>query len=48
MEGTYLHAKYIIILEDGISPFFIHFLLMDSVKKLAGLAPTLPLIQWPW
>lgn len=33
MESTYLHAQYIIILEDGISPFFIQFPLTDSVKK---------------
>lgn len=45
--GTYLHTKYIIILEDVISPFFVGFSLTDGVKKTAGLASTLQLAEWP-
>lgn len=44
----YLHTKYIIILEDGMSLFFVHFPLTDGVKKTAGLALTLQLAEWPW
>lgn len=43
----YFWKMELVHLIDGLIEF-IQFPFIDSVKKTAGIVPTLQLIEWPW
>lgn len=48
MQNTlYFWKMELVHLIDGLIEF-IQFPFIDSVKKTAGIVPTLQLIEWPW